>query len=33
VLAGFGVVLYTTGNRLGDVVGPKLHDLEAASSP
>ena len=33
VLAGFGVVLYTTGNRLGDVVGPTLHDLEAASSP
>jgi hypothetical protein len=33
VLAGFGVVLYTTGNRLGDVMGPTLHDLEAASSP
>jgi hypothetical protein len=33
VLMGFGVVLYTTGNRLGDVVGPTLHDLEAASSP
>jgi hypothetical protein len=27
------VVLYTTGNRLGDVVGPRLNDLEAASSP
>jgi len=33
VLAGFGVVLYTTGNCLGDVMGPTLHDLEAASSP
>lgn len=33
VLAGFGVVLYTTGNRLGDVMAPTLHDLEAASSP
>jgi hypothetical protein len=33
VLAGFGVVLYTTGNRLGDVMGPTLETLEAASSP
>ena len=33
VLAGFGVVLYTTSDRLGDMVGPTLHDLEAASSP
>jgi hypothetical protein len=33
VLAGFGVALYSAGNHLGDVVGPKLHDLEAASSP
>ena len=33
VLAGFSVVLYTTGNRLGNVMGPTLHDLEAASSP
>src|SRR5271170_1535461 len=33
VLAGFGVVLYTTGNRLGDVMGPTLQNLEAASSP
>jgi hypothetical protein len=33
VLAGFSMVLYTTGNRLGDVMGPTLHDLEAASSP
>ena len=33
VLVGFAVVLYTASDRLGDVVGPKLHDLEAASSP
>jgi hypothetical protein len=33
VLAGFGVVLYTTSDRLGDMMGPTLHDLEAASSP
>jgi hypothetical protein len=33
VLAGFGVVLYTTGNRLGDMMGPALRDLESASSP
>ena len=33
VLVGFGVVVYRSGNRLGDVVGPKLHELEAASSP
>jgi hypothetical protein len=33
VLTGFGVVLYTAGTRLGSVVGPRLHDLEAASSP
>jgi len=33
VLLGFGVALYSAGNHLGDVVGPKLHDLEAASSP
>ncbi len=33
VLAGFGVALYSAGNHLGDIVGPKLHDLEAASSP
>jgi hypothetical protein len=33
VLAGFAVVLYTTGLRLGDVMGPTLHDLESASSP
>ncbi|MGD1088237.1 MAG: hypothetical protein ABR955_05875 [Verrucomicrobiota bacterium] len=33
VLAGFGVVLYTAGTHLGNIVGPRLHDLEAASSP
>jgi hypothetical protein len=33
VLVGFGIVLYTAGNRLGEVMGPRLHDLEAASSP
>jgi hypothetical protein len=33
VLAGFGVVLYTAGNHLGNLMGPKLHDLEVASSP
>jgi ABC-type thiamin/hydroxymethylpyrimidine transport system permease subunit len=33
VLAGFGVVLYTASTHLGNVVGPGLHDLEAASSP
>ena len=33
LLAGFGVVLYTAGNRLGNFVGPELHNLEAASSP
>jgi hypothetical protein len=33
VLAGFAVVLYTAGNRLGDMMGPTLQDLESASSP
>jgi hypothetical protein len=33
VLAGFGVVLYTTGNRLGNIMGPTLQNLESASSP
>jgi hypothetical protein len=32
-LFGFAIVIYTAGNRLGDVVGPTLHNLEAASSP
>jgi hypothetical protein len=33
VLAGFGVVLYVSGNRLGNMMGPTLETLEAASSP
>ena len=33
VLIGFGVVLYSSGNQLGSLVGPKLHDLELSSSP
>ena len=33
VLIGFAVVLYIAGNRLGDVVGPTLQNLESASSP
>jgi hypothetical protein len=33
VLAGFGTVIYSAGSRIGDVVGPTLQDLEAASSP
>jgi hypothetical protein len=32
-LAGFAAVIFTAGNHLGNVVGPTLHDLEAASSP
>jgi hypothetical protein len=30
---GFGAVLYIAGNRLGDLMGQSLRDLEAASSP
>ena len=33
VLAGFAIVLYVAGTRLGDVVGPTRQNLEAASSP
>ena len=33
LLTGFGVVLYVAGNHVGDVVGPKPQELEAASSP
>jgi hypothetical protein len=33
VLIGFGVVLYWSGNQLGDVVGPALQKLEQSSSP
>jgi hypothetical protein len=32
-LAGFVVVLYSAGNKLGDVMGPTLQELEASSSP
>jgi hypothetical protein len=32
-MAGFGVVLYFAGLRLGAMVGQQLHDLESASSP
>ena len=33
LLTGFGVVLYLAGNHLGNLVGPSLQQLEAASSP
>ena len=33
VVLGFGAVIYIAGNRLGDMVGQPLRDLEAASSP
>ena len=33
VLMGFGAVLYMTGLRMGRVMGPKLEELESASSP
>jgi hypothetical protein len=33
MLLAFGVVLYTAGNKLGDVMGPKLQELEISSSP
>ena len=33
VLISFGIVIYTAGNRIGDVMGPTLHELEDASSP
>jgi hypothetical protein len=32
-LAGFGWVVYSAGTRLGDVYGPRLHELEESSSP
>ena len=32
-LVGFGWVVYSAGLRLGDVYGPRLHELEEASSP
>jgi FtsH-binding integral membrane protein len=33
VVLGFVVVIYTAGNRLGNVMGPRLQELESASSP
>jgi hypothetical protein len=30
---GFSTVIYIAGNRLGDLMGQTLHDLESASSP
>ncbi len=32
-LAGFAAVLYLAGNRIGDMMGQQLRDLESASSP
>jgi hypothetical protein len=32
-LASFAWVLVSAGNRIGDVVGPRLEDLESSSSP
>ena len=32
-LAGFAWVVYSAGLRLGDTYGPRLHELEASSSP
>jgi hypothetical protein len=32
-VVGFGVVLYLAGNRLGDLMGQPLRELESASSP
>jgi hypothetical protein len=32
-LLAFGVVLYRASERLGNVAGPRLHELELASSP
>jgi hypothetical protein len=33
VVLGFGAVIYLAGNRLGEMMGQPLRDLEAASSP
>jgi hypothetical protein len=33
MLAAFAVVVYVAGCRLGTMMGPTLHDLEASSSP
>ena len=32
-LVTFGIVLFTTGDRIGAVVGPRLQELEVSSSP
>ena len=32
-LVGFGWVVYSAGDRLGSMVGPRLHELEVSSSP
>jgi len=32
-IAGFGFVVYSAGTRLGDVMGPRLRELEESSSP
>jgi hypothetical protein len=32
-VAGFGVALYTTGEYVGNMVGPSLRELELSSSP
>jgi hypothetical protein len=32
-LVGFSWVLYSAGLRLGDLYGPRLHELEVSSSP
>jgi Ca2+/H+ antiporter len=29
----FAFILITAGDKLGDIVGPELHDLEVSSSP
>jgi hypothetical protein len=33
LLLGFSAILFVAGNRIGDVVGPRLHELEVLSSP
>ena len=32
-IAGFGYVLVLAGNEVGNLVGPRLHELELSSSP
>ena len=33
MMLGFATVIYIAGNRLGDLMGQPLRDLESASSP